>query len=433
MLFRSFTVTYSYTNPTTGCTNSDQAVITVINATNANAGADRSFCANSGNQTLTGNPSGGTWSGTNVTAAGVFSTTQIGTFTLTYTFGTGTCLTSDEMIVTVNSTPVVPAQTQTICSGGTFTVSPTDNAPTTIIPTNTTYTWTVAANANVSGQSNQTSPQTSISQTLTNLTNVTQTVVYTVTPTSGAQGSCVGSTFTITVTVSPKPSINAQTTSSCSGVAFTFAPANGGVNIVPSNTNYSWTTPTVTGGVTGGASGNGTSITGTLTNPTNTAQTATYTVTPTSGSCGGNAFTFIVTINPKPVIPAQTQTICSGGTFTVSPTDNAPTTIVPSNTNYTWTVAANANVSGQSNQATAQSSISQTLTNLTNQVQTVVYTVTPTSGAQGSCVGSTFTITVTVNPKPVVPAQSQTICSGGTFTVTPVNAQPITIIPTGTT
>jgi gliding motility-associated-like protein len=430
----SFTVTYSYTNPTTGCTNTDQAVITVINPTNADAGVDRSFCANSGNQTLTGTPNGGTWSGSAyVTSAGVFSPTQVGTYTLTYSFGTGTCLTSDQMVVTVNPKPVVPAQTQTICSEGTFTVTPVDNAPTTIIPANTTYTWTVATNTNVTGQSNQTTPQSSISQTLTNLTNQVQTVVYTVTPTSGAQGSCVGNPFTITVTVNPKPSINAQTTSSCSGAGFSFAPANGSGNIVPTNTTYTWTAPTVTGGVTGGASGSGSAITGTLTNPTNQPQTATYTVTPTSGSCGGSSFTLTVTINPKPFVPAQTETICSGGTFTVSPVDNAPTTIIPANTRYTWTVATNASVTGQSNQATPQSSISQTLTNLTNQVQTVVYTVTPTSGAQGSCVGSTFTITVTVNPKPVVPAQTQTICSGGTFTLTPTNAQPTTIIPANTT
>ena len=34
-----------------------------------------------------------------------------------------------------------------------------------------TYTWTVATNANVTGQSNQAVGQTTISQTLTNLTN----------------------------------------------------------------------------------------------------------------------------------------------------------------------------------------------------------------------------------------------------------------------
>jgi len=42
--------------------------------------------------------------------------------------------------------------------------------------------------------------------------------------------------------------------------------------------------PTVTGGVTGGASGSGSAINGTLINPTNTAHTATYTITPISGA-----------------------------------------------------------------------------------------------------------------------------------------------------
>ena len=125
----------------------------------------------------------------------------------------------------------------------------------------------------------------------------------------------------------------------------------------------------------------------------------TYTVTPTSGdtgNCIGDSFTVTVTVNPKPVIPNQTATICSATAFTTSPVNAAPTTIVPSGTTYTWTVASNTNVTGQSDQATAQSSISQTLTNLTNTVQTVVYTVTPVSGAQGTCSGASFTITVTV-------------------------------------
>ena len=43
-------------------------------------------------------------------------------------------------------------------------------------------------------------------------------------------------------------------------------------------TTYSWSAPAVTGGITGGvASANQTTIKGTLTNPTNDVQTATYT------------------------------------------------------------------------------------------------------------------------------------------------------------
>ena len=52
------------------------------------------------------------------------------------------------------------------------------------VPSGTTYTWEVTAplNNNVSGQSLNTVPNNSISQTLSNATNVQQTVKYKVTP-----------------------------------------------------------------------------------------------------------------------------------------------------------------------------------------------------------------------------------------------------------
>ena len=357
---------------------------------------------------------------------------QTATYTVTPTSGSCTGATFT-VVATINPKPVVPNQTATICSGETFTTAPSNAAPTTIIPTGTTYTWTVAPNANVTGESDQSTGQSSISQTLTNTTNTVQTVVYTVTPTSGDAGSCVGSTFTVTVTVNPKATIANKTVSACSGSGFTVTPTNG-TDIIPTGTTYAWSAPSVTGNLTGGVSASAqASIAGTLTNPTNIAQTATYTVTPTSGTCNGATFTVVATINPKPVVPNQTATICSGETFTTAPTNNAPTTIIPTGTTYTWTVVDNLNVTGESAQITGQSSISQTLTNNTNIVQTVTYTVTPKSGDAGACVGSTFTITVSINPKPVVPNQTATICSGTAFSILPVNSPTTTIIPASTT
>ena len=49
------------------------------------------------------------------------------------------------------------------------------------------------------------------------------------------------------------------------------------------------------------------------------------------------------------------------------------------------------------------------LTNVTATDQTVVYTVTPTSS--GGCVGSNFTVTVTVYPEPVASNVVDAICS----------------------
>jgi hypothetical protein len=152
---------------------------------------------------------------------------------------------------------------------------------------------------------------------------------------------------------------------------------------------------------------------------TNLTATTYYRAVVTSGPCAAtNSDTASVTVNTTPVIPAQTASICTGGTFTITPANGVPTaaTIVPSGTMYTWTVAENANVTGDVAEETPQTGISQTLTNGTNVPQQVVYTVTPTSGAVGSCVGATFTITVTVDPiltPTFTPVAS--ICAGATL------------------
>ena len=91
----------------------------------------------------------------------------------------------------------MPNQTTPVCSGATFNVAPANNPPTTIIPTGVIYNWTSAptVTGGITGGSAQTN-QNSISQTLTNPTNATNTATYTVTPTNG----CTGQTFTVIVT-----------------------------------------------------------------------------------------------------------------------------------------------------------------------------------------------------------------------------------------
>lgn len=193
-----------------------------------------------------------------------------------------------QTIVVVNSGPSIAAKTGTICSGGTYTLS---TAAPDVVPGGTTYSWTVAANANVTGQSAQATAQTSISQTLTNTTSVSQTVVYTVTPTTG---SCVGTSFTVTVTVDPKPNLNNGTVSACTGVPFSFTPT--GTNI-PTGTTYSWSAPTGSN-FSGGAAGSGaTTVDGTLTLSSGSSATAVYTVTLTSGTCIGTTFTVSVALS----------------------------------------------------------------------------------------------------------------------------------------
>lgn len=104
-----------------------------------------------------------------------------------------------------------------------------------------------------------------------------------------------------------------------------------------------------------------------------------------------------VTINPKASISPKIAEICSNTSFLVNPT-NGGGDIVPPGTTYTWTmptVVPAGSVSGYSEKSTAQNSISQALFNSTGSAAFVTYTVTPTTG---SCPGTSFPVTVKVNP-----------------------------------
>jgi gliding motility-associated-like protein len=318
---------------------------------------------------------------------------------------------------------------QTICSGNTsalVTLSSTTSGA--------TFSWTAVQPAGISGVITS-GTNTIPTQTLLNDTNAPITITYAAVATTNDASACAGSIFNYTITVNPSPSITESFGDAiCSGGTFSITPANSTLNSIPTGTTYSWGLPSVTGAITGGAiGGNQTTIGGTLINPTNTVQTATYTVTPSFNGCSGSTFTVVINVNPKPAIANVTHpAICSETAFSVTPT-NGSGNIVPSNTTYTWTISTNANITGASaSTATGISTISQTLTNISNTAQTITYTVTPTSGDTGNCVGSTFTIAVVVTPKPAVLSTTQTICSGTAFSVTPTNGSG-NIVPTGTT
>jgi gliding motility-associated-like protein len=351
------------------------------------------------------------------------NTVQTVVYTVTPVSGTCTGATFT-VTVTVNPTPVVTAQTATACSGIAFNVTPA-NGSGNIVPAGTTYSWSApGAITGISGQASGTA-QSSIGGTLSNTNSTATNVTYVVTPTSG---SCTGASFNVVVTVNPRPVISNMTSTVCAGSAFTVTPVNVTNGTVPPGTTYTWTVvdnTNVTGESNVSTASN--NISQTLTNSTVTAQVVNYTVTPTFATCAGATFALAVTVNPIPVIANKTATICSGSAFSVAPTNG--TDLVPTGTTYTWTVAANANVSGQSNQAVAQSSIAQTLTSSSNVVQTVVYTVTPTFGG---CSGTPFTVTVTVNPTPSIITQVTNACSGTAFTLSPVNGSG-NVVPAGTT
>lgn len=356
------------------------------------------------------------------------NTPKVVTYSVRPTSPAGTCDgLAFTVTITVNPRPRIANKVATaICSGGTFTFTPVNGAGTDIVPSGTTYSWSAPSVTGITGTAGSSAGATSIEGTLTNTTNAPITVEYTVTPTSG---NCSGATFKVSVTVNPRPSIQDKTEIVCSGLSFAVTPSNVGSDIVPAGTTYTWSAPNVAG-ITGEAAGSGvTSIGGTLTNTTNAPISVVYDVTPTSpaGTCAGTAFKVTVTVNPRPQVANISTVSCSGNLFTVTPTDGSGN-ILPAGTTFSWSAPTVSGITGLAS-GSAASSISGTLTNTTNAPISVPYSVTPLSG---SCGGSVFTVTVTVNPRPAISNKTTSSCSGSTFTVTPSNSGS-EIVPNGTT
>jgi gliding motility-associated-like protein len=321
-----------------------------------------------------------------VSPIGLVTGVSAGTTNITYT-NSNNCITT--ALFTVNPTPVVnfSIANQIICSGDTsalVTLSSVAGA---------TFNWTAVQPAGITGVSltgNNTIPV----QTLINSTNANIVVTFNATATLASGATCAGAVFPYTITVKPKPFIATNMTSIiCSGSIFTVSPTNGAGNSIPTGTTYSWGIPVVTGGIAGGISGaNATSISGTLTNPANVVQTATYTVTPSFNGCAGLPFDIVVSVNPRPDVNTTSNVIlCPGDT---SVPINFTGTVL--GTTYTWS----SNNSSIGITASATGTIPSFIAiNAGTTPAIATITVTPSAN---SCPGLSKTFTITVNPTPVI-------------------------------
>ncbi|MGN8056434.1 DUF7507 domain-containing protein [Pedobacter sp. 22163] len=105
-----------------------------------------------------------------------------------------------------------------------------------------------------------------------------------------------------------------------------------------------------------------------------------------------------VTINQTPKGFNDTRTLDFAGSFSydiqtlnINNTANGGNSVPAS---FIWTVNSTLNVLGAANGT--GNTITQTLINTTNSIQTIVYTVTPKATVTGGCVGNSFTVTVSV-------------------------------------
>ena len=374
-------------------------------------------------------PGGFTSTAQNPTRPGA-TTAMGGTYTVTATAGTSTCVATTAVTVnaaptiTVNSSTICPGASATLTAGGasTYTWSPatglsaTTGVSVTANPAvTTTYTITgtsvsgctatATSTVTIGGSLTPTvnspsicvggsttltaggattytwSPATGLSATTgaSVTANPVSTTTYTVT---GASGACTG-TVTSVVTVNPLPTVTVNSATICPGSSTTLTA--GGA------TTYSWSP------ATGLSATSGISVTA------NPAVTTTYTIVGTTGTCTSSA-TSTVTVNPTPTVTVNSATICPGSS-TVLTAGGAST--------YAWSPATGLS-------ATTGASVT------ANPVITTVYTITGTS--VGGCT-ATATSTLTIGGSITPTVNSATICAGSSATLTAAGATTYTWSP----
>ena len=330
---------------------------------------------------------------------------------MTVTTECGSDTHSETFNVLGNPTVSFPIASQTYCSTNTLLVDFENQ----ITPTYSTgfsaptdYTWTVSGSGITNSDYAFVNGTTNSDEFPTIQLNSFGTYNITVTVGSNCDNPA---SDTVVITLSQTPTITNTVTSQevCSddaSIQFDFTSDVAG-------TTYSWVATENTN-LTGYTESGTTAFipSQTITNTTNTDQDLVYTITPIADGCAGTPFEYTLTIQTKPLIADKDETICDGETFNIQPTDNSPTEIVPVGTTYSWSAPVSNPVGAISggSEAASQASISQTLTNSTDNPATLTYNVQPEFN---ECKGDSFVVTITVNPTiETDPIDDQVLCNG---------------------
>lgn len=280
----------------------------------------------------------------------------------TVTGSTGSCAQTQTLSLTVNTTPTVSVSGGTICSGNSFTISPTGAS---------SYTY--------SGGSAIVSPAAS--------------TIYTV---SGFNGSCA-QTKTLSLTVNTTPTVSAGNGTICSGASFTLSPSgaatytiSGGSAIVSPNTTTSYTI-------------NGTSA---------------------QGCIASSGVVATVSVNTTPTITAANGSICTGSSFTISPSGAASYTYSSGSAVVTPTASATYMINGANGSCLSTKQVTVTVNPLPSASPnaTVVNNACPNAPLTIGITGTANAYSLNGNP----------VTATGSITVTPMTSQTYTFVAINT-
>lgn len=433
----------------------------------------------SGANTYTYSSGSNTVSPSSVTSYSVMGTSALG------------CVSNSPAIATVsiNPTPTITVNSGSICAGKSFTIIPSGaqtytitGGQTVVSPTsNTSYSVTgtssfgcVGTNTAIASIVVQANPTVSIAgsntvcvgniisltangastytwntgaQTNTISPSISSNTNYTVT---GAVGTCTSNAIkTVSVVANPTLTTSSSVNSICNG-------ANVSINASGAST-YLWMPGSLTNSVVS-------------VSPTTTTI---YTVTGTAANGCTNTAVRSITVNPTPTINVNSGAICTGGTFTITPSGTGVSFYNISGGSYVVSPASNSSytITGTSSQGCTNTAVStvSVQTSLTvsiagsNSVCTgspinltangaatytwstgsTSYTIAPiptnnttytVTGASGTC-SSTAVKSITVNPTPTVNAITSTsvLCTGNSATLTASGANTYNWLPGSST
>ncbi len=289
------------------------------------------------------------------------------------------------VVVTLNATPAAPnALPVSACYGSTATLTATGSAG--------GYEWYDSPTV---GTGNLLS--TNSTYTTTFLTN---SVIYYV---QSVVNGCTSARTPVAVTINPVPAItSASTAVTCSGAAQSYT-----ITSNVAGATFVWSRASVANISNPAVNGQSTAVINeTLINTGINPVNVTYVITPSSGTCTGTPFNYVITVNPSPsVISPATLSVCSG-----IPVGYNIVFSNPAGVTFTWSRVVIAGIINPAISGQASNNIGETLLNSTNAPIDVTYII---NYQTASCSGLTFNLIVTVNPITTITSPpTGTACNG---------------------